>query len=122
MELSTIRAHLLPRTETDPRFREYLSRLSAPGIQTMATVEIVAALLLLFGRMAMGDPSAGVARFWQTAALVAAGGNHAGLQLTARQPPASRFAAAFSAWLACTMLYGTTVWRTPAQRVRMITF
>jgi signal transduction histidine kinase len=112
MQLSTIRAHLLPHTETDPRFRDYLSRLSAPGIQTMATVEIVAALLLLLGRLAIGDSSAGVARLWQTTALVAAGclTVASGLIPASRRYP--RFAAAFSAWLACTMLYGTTVWRT----------
>ena len=111
MRLSTIRAHLLPRIDKDPKFRDYLSRLSAPGLQTMATVEIVAALLLLFGRLAMGDPSAGVARLWQTAALVAAGG----LTLASGLLPGSsrypRFSAAFSAWLACAMVYAVTVWR-----------
>jgi len=111
MTLATVRAHLLPTTEADPKFREYLARLSAPGVQTMATVEIVAALLLLFGRLAAGDPSAGVVRLWQTAALIAAGALTLAIGAIPWSDRRPRLTALFSAWMACALLHITSVWK-----------
>src|SRR3954453_7658542 len=63
MHLQRARDHLLPRHERDPQFREYLTRLSASGLQTLGIVVIAAALLLHVGRLA-----AGAARWAQAAA------------------------------------------------------
>src|SRR5256885_12911011 len=54
MVLQRARDHLLPKHERDPQFREYLTRLSASGLQTLGIVVIAAALLLHVGRLAAG--------------------------------------------------------------------
>jgi signal transduction histidine kinase len=68
MDLQRARDHLLPKHERDPQFREYLTRLSAAGLQTLGIVLIAAALLLYVGRLAAGQ-----ARWSETEAMAAAG-------------------------------------------------
>ncbi len=99
MNLQRARRHLLPQGEQDGKFREYLARLGASGLQTLAIVEIAASLLLYFGRM-----EAGVSRWTETIAMVGTG--LLTLTLTrwpwARRHP--RLIAAVSVWLAPALL------------------
>jgi signal transduction histidine kinase len=111
MAFSEIRERLLPHEERDPKFREYLARLSAPGVKTVAVVEIVASLLLLFGRLAGGPDRAAEARWWQTAALLAAGLATVGLVHAPWIRRRTRLLAAFSAWLAVSLLLMVSAWQ-----------
>jgi signal transduction histidine kinase len=99
MNLQRARDHLLPQGEQDPRFRDYLSRLSASGLQTLGIVEIAAALLLHVGRMA-----AGAARWQETAAMAAAGGLTLAFSRLSWGRRYPRLIAALSVWLAPALL------------------
>jgi signal transduction histidine kinase len=111
MNISDIRDRLLPKDEHDPKFREYLARLSGPGVKTVAIVEIVAALLLLFGRLSVGRDNAQFALAWQTAALIVAGVVTLALAQLRWSRRHSRFLAAFSAWLAVSLLLIVSTWQ-----------
>jgi two-component system NtrC family sensor kinase len=99
MDFQTTRNYLLPRCECDVKLREYLIRLSASGLRTLAVVEIAAAMLLHFGRMA-----AGAARWPQTLSLVGVGV----LTLAMAKLPAGRrfprLMCALSVWLGAALL------------------
>jgi signal transduction histidine kinase len=111
MDFSEISKRLLPHEERDPKFREYVARLSASGVHTLAVVEIVASLLLLFGRLAGGSDAAAEARGWQTAALIAAGLFTLGLSRLPWFRRHARLLAAFSAWLAVSLLLMVSAWQ-----------
>jgi signal transduction histidine kinase len=88
--------HLLPRCESDPKFREFLVRLGVSGLDTLGIVEIAAALVQYFAR--------GAGHLPQTGAMIAAGLLTLG---AARVPSVRRYPrliAALSALLAPSML------------------
>jgi len=111
MDISEIRTRLLPQDERDPKFRDYLARMSATGVYTVAVVEIVASLLLLFGRLAGGTDAAESARGWQTAALITAGLATLALAQAPWIRSHARLLAAFSAWLAVSLLLMVSAWQ-----------
>jgi signal transduction histidine kinase len=101
--LDNIRTLLLPRDETDPQYREYLTRLSHPTIQIVALVEMSLAVLLHAGWIATGAMPAGTLT-GQTAALTGAGA----LTLAAARCPQSRryprLLTAISVWISTAVL------------------
>jgi signal transduction histidine kinase len=111
MDFSPIGQRLLPREERDPKFREYLGRLSTTGVRTVAVVEIVASLLLLFGSLAASNDAAAAARPWQTAALIAAGLATLALAQAPWINRHARLLAAFSAWLGVGLLLMVSAWK-----------
>jgi signal transduction histidine kinase len=112
MEFPGIRERLLPREERDPKFRDYLQRLSVPGVQIVAIMEIFAALLLLlFGRIAGGSDKAAQARGWQTAALVGVGAATLVIAHHLERSKHARLLAAVSAWLAVALLLVVSAWQ-----------
>jgi signal transduction histidine kinase len=98
MVFTRVRQHLLPNGERDASLGEYLARLSAAGLQTLAVVEIAAALLLHVSRMAAEGP-----RWAETLAMLGAGLVTLGF---ARLGPVrlARAFAAGSVWLASASL------------------
>ena len=110
LSLESARERLLPREERDAPFRQYVARLSVPGVQTLAIVEIAASLLLLFGRLAVGGEMPGAGRWWQTGAMILAGV----VTWLLSQAPAlrgvPRLLGACSAWAACALVLAAAAW------------
>jgi signal transduction histidine kinase len=105
MDLRHICDELLPCAERDPKFREYLARISRSSLQTIGVVEIAAPLLLYFGRFAIGDDAAGAAsRLWQTAAMALVGAVTLALSALEWARRHGRLLAAISAWAAPALL------------------
>src|SRR3954471_2345106 len=104
MDLANIREQLLPRFERDPRFLDFLRRLSWQGLQTIAIVEIAAALLLQFGRMTVGGEAVNAPRLLQTAVVVGAGLVTLALARIPWSRRHPRLLAGFSVWLAPVLL------------------
>jgi signal transduction histidine kinase len=110
MSLESIRERLLPHEERDARFRQYLARLTAPGVQTLAVVEIAASLLLQFARMAVGRDAAVAARWWQTGAMILVGLLTLLMARFGRMRAAPRLLGACSAWAAAAFLLVVSGW------------
>lgn len=91
--------HLLPKCESDPKFRDYLARLGASGLQTLAFIEIAAATVQYFGRTVNRS-----GRLLESAAMAAVGV----LTLAATRVPWAqrhpRLVGAISAWLGPALL------------------
>jgi signal transduction histidine kinase len=110
MQLEPMREPLLPQEERDAGLRQYLARLSEPGVKALAIVEIAASLLLQFGRMTMGRGFAGAGRWWQTAAMMLVG---IFTLLAGRLPPlrgAPRLLGACSAWASASLVLMVAAW------------
>src|SRR3954464_5660655 len=98
MDLTRVRQHLLPNYEGEPKLHEFLARLSAAGLQTLAVVEIAAAALLHLSRVAAGG-----ARWGETLAMLGVGLVTLGLAKLGGDRYARAFAAG-SVWLASALL------------------
>ncbi len=98
MDFARVRQHLLPHSESDPQFREYLARISGAGLQTLGVVEIASAALLHLSRLASSGP-----RWAETLAMLGAGLVTLGVARTGRDRYARAFAAG-SVWLASALL------------------
>ncbi len=92
-------------------FRQYLGRLTARGVQTLALVEIAAALLLVFGRILVDSDPAAMGRWWQTGALIFAGVVTLGLAHFWSGRTTPRLLGACSAWGACSLLLVVSAWQ-----------
>lgn len=103
------RERVLPASERDEHFRNYVRRVSCTGLATLGIVEIVTPALLELGRLALdrGEALLGPA-VWRIAGVLSVGLATLGVShwsLAARHP---RLLAALSAWLfaAVLMWYG----------------
>lgn len=104
--------YLAPRSERDPKFKEYLRSLGQPGLRMLAIVEIAIPMFMMGGRAALMPGSAlDPGRLWQTAAAVAVGL----LTLAISAAPVSRryprLLACVSAFVAPTALMWMALWR-----------
>ena len=99
-----VRQQLLPASECDPKFGQYLGRISCPGLKTIALVEIVAPLLLEAGRLATGSSEAFLlAVLWRVGAVSAIGLLTLAIAWSSWCKRHARVVAAFSAWMASAM-------------------
>src|SRR5690349_16038829 len=110
MNADQIRQSLLPRAERDPRFREYVRRLSYPGLQTVAAIEIAVPILMQFGRLAMDTGSPALSTLSQSAAMMAVGLLTLGVSFLRFSRRHARLLAALSAWLAASLLTASAMW------------
>jgi signal transduction histidine kinase len=91
--------HLLPKSEREPKFREYVLRLSASALQTLAIVDIASSVVLYAGRMAAGRPD-----LKQALALLLVGLATLGASRMSWPQRNARPVAAISAWLGPALL------------------
>jgi signal transduction histidine kinase len=101
-------------SECDPKFANYLSRLSHAGLQMLGAVEIVVPVLLQVGRMAVTPESVSIARLWQTAAMLLVGVITLLLSASQWSRGHARFLAVLSAWFASALLTWTALWKPAA--------
>ncbi|HWB84732.1 MAG TPA: ATP-binding protein [Bryobacteraceae bacterium] len=95
----------LPAPERDPKFREYLTRISRPALQTVAAVEIAIPILIYLARLAVGPTDANSPdRIWQMLATVSVGVVTMVLARIQRVLQHARLLAALSAWAASAAL------------------
>ncbi len=94
---------VFPRDEAEPRFHDYITRLSHSTVQVVALVEISIAVLLHAGWLAMGTGSPG-ALTGQTAALLAIGALTFVLARTAWSRRHPRLLTGISVWFAAAAL------------------
>ncbi len=105
MNLRHIREELLPAAERDEKFREYMGRISLPGLEMLGMVEIAAPVLLELGRMAMNSAEAfAAARIWRVLAVTLVGLATLAVSRTPSARSHARLLAALSTWLAATVL------------------
>jgi len=105
MNLRHIREQLLPAAERDEKFREYMGRISMPGLETLGVVEIAAPVLLELGRIAMNSAEAfAPARIWRVIAVMLVGLATLAVSRARWSRSHARLIAALSAWLAATVL------------------
>lgn len=105
MKLRPIHERLLPAEERDERFREYLTRISAPGVEMLGMVEIAAPILLEVGRVAV-NPAASFAPegLWNLVAVIAVGIATLAIARAPWSRRHARFMAGISAWLSVAVL------------------
>jgi signal transduction histidine kinase len=109
MKLEQIRAHFLPPAEKDPKFLDYLRRLSLPGLQTVAAVEFGTPILLTLGRWAAAPHTISFARFMQGAAMMIAGLVTLAISTTPFSRRHARILAAVSAWISLGLLQAMAI-------------
>src|SRR5437764_8738325 len=115
MNFKSIVQDLLPATESDPKFRDHLSRLSCNGLKTLAVAEIAVPLFLLGGHMALTPGRAlETGRLLQAAAMIAVGALTLALSRTRWSTPRARLVALVSAWTAPSALRAVSLWKPPA--------
>ncbi len=115
MDLRSLRDHLLPVTESDPKFREHLRRLSASGVGTLAIAEMAIPLFLLGGRMALTPETAfEPGRLFQAFAVIAVGVLTVAFSRIGWASRNPRLLACLSAWAAPSALLAISLWKPPA--------
>ena len=115
MTVQDIRKHLLPKTETDPQFREHIQRLSASGLEMLAMAEMAVPLFLLGGRMVLTPESAyEPGRLWQAFAMIAIGVLTLAASRWGWALRNGRLLAALSAWAAPAALLAVSLWKPAA--------
>ena len=105
VNLRHFREHLLPAAERDEKFRQYLGRISWPGLEMLAAVEIGAPILLEVGRLAMnrGEVLATEA-MWRGLVVVALGLATLAVSRTRFSRGHARLLVALSAWASAAFL------------------
>lgn len=115
MTVQEIREHLLPKTESDPKFREHIQRLSVSGVEMLAMAEMAVPLFLLGARMVLTPESAyEPGRLWQAFAMIAIGVLTLAGSRTAWTLRNGRLLAAISAWAAPAALLAVSLWKPAA--------
>jgi signal transduction histidine kinase len=105
VNLRHFREHLLPAAENDEKFRHYMGRISWPGLEILAAVEIGAPILLEVGRMAVNRAEAvGGEALWRVAAVVGTGVATLAVSRTSFSRAHARLLVALSAWFAAALL------------------
>lgn len=105
MKFSQIHERLLPAAEHDERFRSYLARISAPGVEMLAMVEIAAPVLLEVGRLAVNPAEPFAPRgLWNFVAVIAVGIATLALSRAPWSRRHARLMAGISAWLSVAVL------------------
>jgi len=115
MKFKSIVEDLLPATESDPKFRDHLRRLSCNGLKTLAIAEIAVPLFLLGGHMALTPGNAlETGRLLQAAAMIAVGAVTLALSRTRWSTHRARLLAVVSAWTAPAALLAVSLWKPAA--------
>jgi len=105
MNLRLIYERLLPCIECDEQFRQYLARISHPGLEMLAAVEIGAPLLLQLGRVTVSRAEVfAPAGLWHMVAMIGTGLATLAVARTPWSKRHARLLAGVSAWLAAAVL------------------
>ena len=105
VNLRHLREHLLPAAERDEKFRQYLGRISWPGLEMLAAVEIGAPILLEVGRVAMNRGEAVASETsWRVLVIVALGLATLAISRTRFSRRHARLLVALSAWASAAFL------------------
>ena len=110
MNIADISGRLLP-SEHDPKLREFITRISYPGLKTLCTVEFAAPFLMLVGRLAANPVWAGaLERFWQTAGMALVGLLTFVASRSSVGRRHARLVSGVSVWLASLLLIAAEIW------------
>src|SRR5262249_49985229 len=110
MKLQPIREHFLPGNEGDPRFIDYLRRLSFPGLQTVAAVEFGVPILLFVGRWAAAPETMNTTPLLQSVAMMVTRLITLAISRSGRSRRHGEGLGAVSAWHAIALLRWVAVW------------
>lgn len=115
MNIRSLAGQLLPETESDPKFRDHLRRLSVSGMEMLALAEIAIPLFLMGGRMVLTPATAyEPGRLWQACTVIAVGILTLAFTRLPLAKRRARLLAGISAWAAPTALLGISLWKPPA--------
>ena len=105
VNLRHLREYLLPAGESDVKFRQYLGRISWPGLEMLAAVEIAAPILLEVGQLAMNRAELFSGEAWlRVTAVVGVGAATLAAARTRFSRAHPRLLVAVSAWFAAALL------------------